>query len=147
MHIKALARKNLANKQQSLHMSYTFAVHIGKENFGEWLVICQIYQFFPSQNFPMYSKYLEENQKIKCFQHYCLTFLIHGPDTTIKACDHDPMLNQGLFINWIKLTWPWLNWHRWPNLWCMHHDINYFSMTYMTRIPLCHDTPSTYQVV
>ena len=49
-----LARKNLANKQQSVHNAiYVFcvSVSIGKENFSEWVMICQ---FFPYQNFPVY---------------------------------------------------------------------------------------------
>ena len=30
-------------------------MNIGEENFGEWLTIRQISQFFPYQNFPIYS--------------------------------------------------------------------------------------------
>ena len=41
------------NRQQSVHMPYTFSVlfvNIGEENVGECLTICQ---FFPYQNFPI----------------------------------------------------------------------------------------------
>ena len=30
-------------------------MNIDEENFGEWLTICQIHQFIPYQNFPVYS--------------------------------------------------------------------------------------------
>ena len=33
---------------------FRVSVNIGEENFGEWLMIRQIRQFFPYQNFPMY---------------------------------------------------------------------------------------------
>ena len=41
------------NKLQSVHMPNTF-LNIGEENFGKYLTIHQIRQFFLCQNFPMY---------------------------------------------------------------------------------------------
>ena len=58
MQVKAIGEEKLVNKQQSVHMPHTFSVlsvNVGEENFGEWLTICQIRQFFPYQNFPVYA--------------------------------------------------------------------------------------------
>ena len=43
----------------STYAIYIFyvSVNIGEANFGEWLTIWQIRQFFPYQNFPVYSNY------------------------------------------------------------------------------------------
>ena len=49
----------MANKQQSVHMPYTFStyvsVNVDGENFGEWLTICQ---FLPLQKFSLCSTFI-----------------------------------------------------------------------------------------
>ena len=57
MHRKILAGEILAwriSYSQCIYHKYIFGVpvNIGEENFGEWLTICQIHQFFLNQNFP-----------------------------------------------------------------------------------------------
>ena len=55
--VKAIGKEKFGKKATvSAHTIYIFlvSVNIGEENFGEWVTICQICQFFPYQNFPMY---------------------------------------------------------------------------------------------
>ena len=53
MQAKAIGK---VNKHQSVHNVIVFhvSVNISKENFGKWLMIRQIHQFFPYQSFPLY---------------------------------------------------------------------------------------------
>ena len=49
MQVKAIDEENFDKKQVSAYAIYIFHVYvnIGEENFGEWLIICQICRFFP----------------------------------------------------------------------------------------------------
>ena len=64
LQIKAIGGQNLTNKQQSVHMPSCIC-NIGEENFGEYLTIRQICQFFPYQIFPVYSMHLINRLLIK----------------------------------------------------------------------------------
>ena len=66
MQVKAIGEENLANKLQSMHMPllcvFHVSVNIGEENFGEWLMICQIRRFpLPKFSRIQYRQYYEQN--------------------------------------------------------------------------------------
>ena len=63
------------------YAKYNFAisVNIDKENLGEWLMIHQIHQYSPCQNFPMYSNhhYIKTTAKVLCL--CALQYLVLQP--------------------------------------------------------------------
>ena len=94
---KLLTSKNLANKQQSVHMPYTFSVYLILV-----LMIQQIRQFFPYQNFPVYD--------IVCVR-MCVCVHIYTVETHIYMHTqniHAQMHNQNCLLLFIKQMWLWI---------------------------------------
>ena len=99
--LKLLVRKTqqISNSQCICHIRFRVSVNIGEENFAEWLTICQIHQFFPYQNFPMYSTFGCKTHTYVCIaQTYMYTFIANASHKILACLNNTHSWDQYIVI-------------------------------------------------